>query len=124
MTLTILENTSESLFLELSGSLDVAGTREIETRFLAYTATASRSVVVDFSQVTFLASFGLRMIFESIRALHRNERKLVILNPQPLVAKTLELGGVNAVAVIVHDPLGGRPHLASQGDSVKALKEN
>ncbi len=110
MTLTILEDTSELLFLELSGSLDLAGTQQIETRFLAYTATTTRPVVVDFSQVTFLASFGLRMIFEAIRALDRNKGKLVILNPQPLVAKTFELGGVNEVAVMVHDPFRGRPH--------------
>jgi hypothetical protein len=36
MTLTILEDTTDSLFLELSGSLDVAGTCEVETRFLAH----------------------------------------------------------------------------------------
>ena len=34
MTLTILEDTSDSLFLQLSGPLDVAGVREIDTRFL------------------------------------------------------------------------------------------
>jgi anti-anti-sigma factor len=104
MTLAILEDTDESLWLELSGSLDMAGTREIETRFLAYTARPARPIVVDFSQVNFVASFALRMIFEAVRALARNGKKLVILNPQPLVAKTLELGGVNAVAVILHDP--------------------
>jgi anti-anti-sigma factor len=103
MPLTILEDTSDSLFLQLSGSLDVAGTQEIDTRFLAYTAMSARSVVVDFSDVVFLASFGLRMIFDAVRALDRNGKKLVILNPQPLVERTLEIGGVNAVAVIVHD---------------------
>jgi anti-anti-sigma factor len=110
MTLTILEDTTDSLFLELSGSLDVAGTCEIETRFLAHAAASKRPVVVDFSQVTFLASFGLRMIFEAVRTLDRNGKKLVILNPQPLVAKVLELGGINEVVVIVHDPFRGAPH--------------
>ena len=114
MTITILEDTSDSLFLQLSGSLDVAGTREIDTRFLAYTATTARSIVVDFSYVTFLASFGLRMIFDVVKALDRKGRKLVILNPQPLVGRTLELGGVNAVAVIIHDPYH-LPRVLSQG---------
>ena len=109
MTLTILEDTKDSLFLELAGSLDVAGTREVETRFLAH-ATTRRPIVVDFSQVTFLASFGLRMIREAVRALDRNGKKLVVLNPPPLVAKTLELGGINEIAVIVHDPFRGAPH--------------
>lgn len=110
MTLTILEDTAKSLFLQLSGSLDVAGTCEIETRFLAHAAATKRPVVVDFSQVTFLASFGLRMILEAVRILDRNGKKLVVLNPQPLVAKALELGGINQIAVIVHDPLRGAPH--------------
>ena len=114
MTLTVLEHTSDSLLLQLSGTLDLTGTREIDTRFLAYTATTTRSVVVDFSQVTFLASFGLRMIFDAVRALDRNQRKLVILNPQPLVEKTLDMGGVNAAAVIIHDPYH-LPHMLSQG---------
>ena len=113
MTLTILEDTSDSLFLQLSGSLDVAGTREIDTRFLAYTATTARSIVVDFSYVTFLASFGLQMIFDVVKALDRKGRKLVILNPQPLVGRTLERG-VNAVAVIIHDPYH-LPRVLSQG---------
>jgi anti-sigma B factor antagonist len=114
MTLTILEDTTDSLLLQLSGSLDVAGTREIDTQFLAYTATTARSVVVDFSQVSFLASYGLRMIFDAVRALDRNGRKLVILNPQPLVGRTLDLGGVNVVAVIIHDPYH-LPRILSQG---------
>ena len=104
MTLTILEDTSDSLFLQLSGPLDLAGVREIETRFLAFAATSTRPIVLDFSDVPFLASFGLRMIFDAIRALDRNRKKLVILNPQPLVGKALEIGGVDAVAVILHDP--------------------
>jgi anti-anti-sigma factor len=61
-------------------------------------------VVVDFSKVTFLASFGLRMIANAVRALAQNGKKLVLPNPQPLVAKVLEPGGVTAVAIIVHDP--------------------
>jgi anti-anti-sigma factor len=85
--LTILESTGESLFLELSGSLDLAGVREIETRFLAQTTNTTRSVVVDFSQVTFLASYGMRMIFDAIRALSLHGRKLIILNPQPFGRK-------------------------------------
>jgi anti-anti-sigma factor len=104
MLLTILESTSESLFLELSGSLDLAGTREVETQFLGHVARTSQSVVVDFSKVTFLACFGLRMIANAVTALAQNGKKLVLLNPQPLVAKVLKSGGVTAAAIIVHDP--------------------
>jgi anti-anti-sigma factor len=81
MTLRILEDTGELLFLGLARSLDISGVREIETPFLARVAPATRPVIVDFSQVTFLASFGMRMIFEAIKSLDRQGRQLVILKP-------------------------------------------
>ena len=108
MTLTILEDTNDLLFLELAGPLDISGTREIETRFLAHVASAARPVIVDLSQVTFLASFGMRMIFDAIKSLDRKAKKLVMLNPHPAVAKVLELGGVNEVAVISFDEADAR----------------
>ncbi len=108
MTLTILEDTNDLLFLELAGPLDISGTREIETRFLAHVASTTRPVIVDLSQVTFLASFGMRMIFDAIKSLNRKAKKLVLLNPQPAVAKVLELGGVNEVAVISFDEADAR----------------
>jgi anti-anti-sigma factor len=87
MTLRILEATSDLLFLVLDGSLDISGAREIETPFLAHVTPATRSVVVDFSRVTFLASFGMRMIFDAIKSLARKGKKLVVLNPQPAVER-------------------------------------
>jgi anti-sigma B factor antagonist len=108
MTLRILEDTSDLLYLELAGALDISGVRDIDTRFLANVTPATRPVIVDFSQVTFLASFGMRMIFEAIKALDRQGKKLVILKPQPAVAKVLELGGVGEMTVISFDGADAR----------------
>jgi len=69
MNLRIIEDTDDLLLLELAGSLDLEGVREIETAFLGHVTFAKRPVILDFSQVTFLASFGMRMLFEAIRAL-------------------------------------------------------
>jgi STAS domain len=68
MNLRIVEDTDDLLLLELAGSLDLEGVREIETAFLAHVTFAKRPVILDFSQVTFLASFGMRMLFEAIKA--------------------------------------------------------
>jgi len=67
MNLRIIEDTDDLLLLELAGSLDLEGVREIETAFLAHVTFAKRPVILDFSQVAFLASFGMRMLFEAIR---------------------------------------------------------
>ena len=48
------------------------------------------------------------MIFEAIKALDRQGRKLIILKPQPAVARILELGGVNKVAIVLFDEADAR----------------
>ena len=64
MNLRIIEDTDDLLLLELVGSLDLEGVREIETVLLAHLTFAKRPVILDFSQVTFLASFGMRMLLK------------------------------------------------------------
>ena len=64
MNLRIIEDTDDLLLLELAGSLDLEGVREIETVFLAHLTFAKRPVILDFSQLTFLASFGMRMLLK------------------------------------------------------------
>jgi anti-sigma B factor antagonist len=78
------------------------------TSIFARVTPAKRTVILDFSKVTFLASFGMRMIFEAIKALDRQGKKLIILKPQPAVARVLELGGVNEVAVVSYDEADAR----------------
>jgi anti-sigma B factor antagonist len=111
MNLRIIEDTDDLLLLELAGSLDLEGVREIETAFLAHVTFAKRPVILDFSQVTFLASFGMRMLFEAIRALGRQGQRLAILKPQAMVAQVLELGGVSSAAVISFDGADARSKL-------------
>ena len=111
MNLRIIEDTDDLLLLELAGSLDLEGVREIETAFLAHVTFAKRPVILDFSQVTFLASFGMRMLFEAIRALGRQGKRLAILKPQAMVAQVLELGGVSSAAVISFDGADARSKL-------------
>jgi anti-anti-sigma regulatory factor len=69
MNLRVVEDTND--LLELVGPLDLVGVREIETVFLAHVTLANSPVIPDFSQVTFLASFGMRTLFEAIKALGR-----------------------------------------------------
>ena len=111
MNLRIIEDTEDPLLLELVGSLDLEGVREIETAFLAHVTFAKRPVILDFSQVTFLASFGMRMLFEAIRALGRQGKWVAILKPQPMVAQVLELGGLSSAAVISFDGADARSKL-------------
>jgi len=110
MILAVRENTKDLIVLELEGTLDLQGTREIETTMFDNIGAGDRSVIMDFSKVGFVASFGLRMIVDVVKSLAHGQRKLVILHPQPPVEKLLRTAGVDNILLISHDAAEARAH--------------
>jgi len=74
----------------LKGRLDTAGVDMIETRFGAAIAAAGKNTVVDISEVTFLASMGIRMLIATTRSLSRKGGKLALYNATPAVREVIE----------------------------------
>jgi len=69
--------------IELTGTLDIIGTGEIETKFTGYCAGDKVRVVVDLSGVDFLASIGIRLLILTAKSVASRGGKMVILNPIP-----------------------------------------
>jgi len=88
--------------LVLSGRMDIQGASAADMTF-SITAGAKKKVVVDLSEVTFMASLGLRTLMVSAKAMANKGGKMVLLNPQPNVEKVLETTGVSTVIPIVRD---------------------
>lgn len=103
MRLSIREDTDKLMIIELAGELDIAGVRQVETHFLALAAAGHKSVLLDMAKVTFLGSFGIRMILDAYKSLERRQQKLVILNPSPSVEKVFAAAGLNDVLMTLHD---------------------
>jgi anti-sigma B factor antagonist len=103
MNLTVTQSTDTITWLALAGSLDIAGSQLIENQFLAHTAAGNKAVIVDFSGVTYIASFGLRLIIQAYKALDRKGKKLAILRPQPEVAKVFTAAGLTDFLLITDD---------------------
>ncbi|MEI7995748.1 MAG: STAS domain-containing protein [Methylococcaceae bacterium] len=55
------------LKVNLSGRLDVLGAQSIDMKFTALTATQKAHVLVDMSEVNFLASLGMRTLLSRLR---------------------------------------------------------
>ncbi len=93
------EDVSDSLRrISLVGRLDIVGTGEIETRFTALAASTAKRVVVDLSNVTFLASIGIRALISVAKAQQqRGGRVVLVVEDQSTVAKTLEVTGIDAI---------------------------
>jgi anti-sigma B factor antagonist len=93
------EDISEDLrCIILSGRLDIQGTEEISDKFAELSTTARRFVVVDFTAVTFLASYGIRALISNAKALHKTGgRMAVVVGENIPVARTLESVGIDAL---------------------------
>jgi len=86
--------------IKLSGKLDIVGAGEIETKFTGYCAGENVRVVVDLSEVDFLASIGIRLLVLTAKSVATRGGKMVLLNPIPEVHSVLEITGIPAIIPI------------------------
>ena len=75
-------------FVIMRGRLDTVGANTIDLRFNTV-AAARRAIVVDLSQVDFLASLGIRVLMHGARTAKNKGGKLVILSPSEGVRSVL-----------------------------------
>jgi anti-anti-sigma factor len=103
MSLSIVESGEKATIVALHGRLDAAGVQAVQTEFLQSTAALKKPAIVDMSDVTFMASLGIRMLVEAAKSLKSSGARLVLIKPQPLVEKSLKSSGLDVVVGIFHD---------------------
>jgi anti-anti-sigma factor len=86
---------------KLSGRLDIGGTQQIDLPFNAI-AGSKRALIVDLSNVVFIASLGLRLLIVAARAVQRKGGRMVLLQPPPEVEAVLISSGTDSVVPIMH----------------------
>lgn len=86
----------------LAGSLDLAGAGEIDHP-LTTVAAQNDKVIVDFSQVSFLASIGIRLLVKTARAVGNRGGSFVVFGPSEDSRKVLRLTGLDIIIPIVTD---------------------
>ena len=74
----------------LSGRLDTNNINRVEGRFVAGLVPPGQHAVVDLSEVTFIASLGIRMLLSTARALGRKGAKLAMFGAMPPVMEIIE----------------------------------
>ena len=68
MDLQVEEVSGSVNCVRLAGRLDAAGADQVGVRFSASGSAAGRHIVVDLSQVSFVASMGIRLLIATARA--------------------------------------------------------
>jgi anti-sigma B factor antagonist len=89
--------------ISLSGRLDSAGADQIGLRFAGLTATRPALIVVDLSQVSFLASIGIRMLLSNAKALERRGGRMVLAGLPAIVEEVLKVAGIDALIPLYAD---------------------
>lgn len=100
MELQYSELENDIRLIKLIGRLDIPGVGAVETRFAGYCSGDNVRVVVDLSQVDFLASIGIRLLMLTAKSLARRGGRMVLLNPIPDVHNVLEITGIPAIMPI------------------------
>lgn len=100
MRLKILRDDESLTYIALHGRLDVEGVNEIQYEFLQKTTWVPKRAMVDLDGVSYIASLGISMLVSAAKELERHGFKMVLLQPKPLVQKTLEASGLHHVIPI------------------------
>ena len=87
--------------VSLSGRMDIEGALEIDSEFDKI-AEANKNVLVDLSEVTFIASLGVRTLMIGAKTTINNGGKMVLLNPNSNVEKVLRISRVDTTMPITH----------------------
>src|SRR5262249_11795676 len=100
MEITFIENIAR---IRLRGRLDTPGVDQVEAKLTASVVPGGKNTVVDLSQVSFVASMGLRMFIGIAKALKRHNARMVLFAPQSQVNEVFETVLMREILPIVAD---------------------
>src|SRR5215831_14809555 len=81
----------------LVGRLDTKGVGIVETSFGAAIVPNGKNTIVDISQVTFLASMGIRMLISTTRALSRKGGRIALYGATPAVREVIDTAALTDI---------------------------
>jgi anti-anti-sigma factor len=90
--------------VNLDGRLDILGAQAIEVKFTALTTIPGAAILVDLSEVAFLASLGMRALLATAKGASMRGGRMVLYRPQPNVREVLDTSGLSSL-IQVYDEL-------------------
>ena len=89
--------------VKLNGRLDVETILKIDNEFAFQVSTVKQPVVVDLSNVEFIASLAMRMLVKSAKALDNRGGKMVLSSPNSQVREALTISGISTIIPLADD---------------------
>jgi anti-anti-sigma factor len=101
MEIVTTEIGSAAARVVLVGRFDAAGA-EVAAQPLARLASAKQGLIIDMTEVSFIASIGIRHLASAAKAQLRRGGRLVLLNPKREVAEVFTAAGLTDLLPIVY----------------------
>lgn len=95
------DNTGDILILRLHGRLDVFSTPDIEKKIADHVRGGQRKLLLNFNDVTYMSSAGIKMLLALTVKLRLVSGKLVLCSPSSIVQHILKASGFFNVIEIV-----------------------
>ena len=85
----------------LAGRLDSYSVNDIEARFVASIVPKEQNAIVDLSDVSFIASLGIRMLLGTARTLGRSNARFIMFGAKGSVMEVIETTSLTEIIPVV-----------------------
>ena len=86
---------------KLNGRLDSNTSQAFEQRLFQAISDGSKNIIVDFKDLDYISSAGLRVILKATKALNREDGRIMLCSMQDYVKEVFEIAGFDSFLPIV-----------------------
>lgn len=97
----IQENQGGINIFKLNGRLDSNTSQGFEKKIFQAIDDGSKNMVIDFKDLEYISSAGLRVILKATKALKREDGKMLLCDMQDYVKEVFEIAGFDSFLPIV-----------------------
>jgi anti-sigma B factor antagonist len=98
----IIEKTiNEIIIFKLNGNLNSNTSPELEDKIFEAIKNESKNMILDFEDLDYISSAGLRVIMKTAKNLKQSEGMIVLCSMQDYVKEVFEIAGFDAYLPIV-----------------------
>ncbi|PCI08489.1 MAG: anti-sigma F factor antagonist [Gammaproteobacteria bacterium] len=91
LEITVTPEAIDGKRISIKGSLDSNTAPELQRQIDAEITDTTRTTIMDFKELNFLSSAGLRVIFKTKKVMDKNGGKFLLVNLQPQIKKVFEI---------------------------------
>jgi anti-sigma B factor antagonist len=89
---------------KLQGRLDSNTSQSFEKRLMDAISDGAKNVIIDFKELDYISSAGLRVILKATKTIKRQDGKIMLCSMQDYVKEVFEIAGFDSFLPIVPTP--------------------